>query len=130
MEELFDKQKRCLKCKSFLRGRSDKKFCSLKCKNAFNNQINGERESRFKNDEKQMRKNWTVLDMFYKNSEGKEFIPIIPLYQQGFDPKYFCGTVWLKGSGETVYISYNYAFLIDHSKGIKIFYKDGGFHTI
>ena len=117
-------------CKSNLKGRSDKKYCNTTCKNAYSNPKYRERQKIFKHDEKQLHKNHEVLQMFYELSYGEEFIQIRPLYQQGFDPRFYIGTLDSKNAEETVYIIFDFAFLFDKKFGIKIFYDKGGFHNI
>ena len=130
MADLFENQKKCLPCRCILHGRSDKKFCNLKCKNAYNNARHRKRKNIFSHDDDQMHKNWDVLHKYFEDSKGERFLKIIPLYRQGFNPKFYCGTLIVTETGETVYIIYNYAFTLDKSEQIKIFYKDGGFHNI
>lgn len=50
----------CLKCKKEFEGRSDKKFCSDKCRNNFNNELN-----KFENNERNK--------LWYKNNKEKVF---------------------------------------------------------
>jgi len=130
MGNLFENQRCCMYCKSILKGRSDKKYCNLKCKNAYSNPINREREKIFKSDEKKLHKNHETLKMFYELSHGEVFIQIRPLYQQGFDPRFYTGTLDSKNAEGTVYIIYDYAFLYDQKQGIIVFYDKGGFHNI
>jgi hypothetical protein len=129
MEDLFKDQKRCLFDKTVIKGRSDKKFCSLKCKNSYNNQINRDREKVFDLYEKRLHKNHGVLKMFYELSKDEKFIQITPLYQYGFNPRYYIGTMKYIPTGEIVHIVYDYAFLYDPKQEIKIFYHEGGFHN-
>jgi hypothetical protein len=130
MEDLFENQRRCMSDKVILKGRADKKFCNIKCKNDYHNSINRELQKIFKPDEKKLRKNHSVLKMFYELSHGEEFIQIRPLYQEGFYPRYYIGTMKLNATGEIVYLVYDYAFLYDQKLGIKIFYYEGGFYNI
>jgi hypothetical protein len=130
MEEQFENQRFCLYNKVILKGRSDKKFCNLKCKNAYNNPIYREQQKVFIEDEKRLHKNRAVLKKFYEFSNGEEFIQIRPLYQQGFDPRFYTGTLDSKNAEGNVYIIYDYAFLFDQKQGIIIFYDKGGFHNI
>lgn len=127
MADLFENQRRCMYCKSILKGRSDKKFCNIECKNAYNNPIYRERQKIFKPVEKELHKNHAALEMFYELSHGEKFIQIRPLFQQGFDPRFYIGTMKLSAAGEFVYLVYNYSFLYDQKLGIKIFYHEGGF---
>lgn len=115
---------------AILKGRSDKKYCNLKCKNAFSNPKYKERQKIFKPDEKQLQKNYAILKMFYPISEDEEYVPIKLLYQQGFNPRYYIGTLKLNATGGNVYIVYDYAFLCDKESSIKIFHNEGGFRNI
>lgn len=130
MADLFENQRFCLYCKSILKGRSDKKYCNLKCKNSYNNPIYRERQKIFKLEEKKLHKNRAALKMFYELSQDEKFIQIRPLFQEGFDPKYYIGTLRLNDTGETIYLVYDYAFLYDEELEIKIFYNEGGFYDI
>jgi hypothetical protein len=130
MEDLFKDQKRCIFDKAIIIGRSDKKFCCLKCKNSHNNQINRERAKVFKLDEKMLHKNHGVLKMFYELSEDEKFIDINPLFRQGFDPRYYIGILNVIATGETLYIVYDYGFIYDQKFGLKIFHNEGGFFNI
>ena len=130
MEKPAENQKRCQCNDLILKGRSDKKFCNTKCKNDYHNLINRKQELIFKHDKSNLQKNYKALKMYYEHSKGKDFIQIRPLLQEGFDPRFYIGTMILKNTGETVYLVYDYAFFYDQKLGIKIFYQDGGFHNI
>ena len=131
MENLFENQPRCLECKSPLSGRAGKKFCPppSTCKNDYHNRKNRKLDSFFSPDDKQLHKNWKVLHEYYEDSKGINYLNIIPLYQKGFNPKFYFGTLTVTETSETIYIVYNYAFSINKSKGVKIFFQDGGFHS-
>jgi hypothetical protein len=129
MADLFENQQLCKFDKSILKGRSDKLFCNLKCKNAYNNLINRNREKIFKPYGKKLHKNYKALRMFYEFSQDEVFIQIRPLFQQGFDPCFYIGTLKLNDTGEIIYLVYDYAFLYDKELGIKIFYNEGGFYN-
>jgi hypothetical protein len=130
MEDLFENQRRCQYCKSILKGRSDKKFCDISCKNAFHNPLNRNLQQKFKNDDRKLHNNYQVLYRFYEHSKGLEFIQLRPLLQEGFDPRFFVGTMRARDTGETVYIVYNYAFYCNQNSGIKIYFNERSFHPI
>ena len=130
MDDLFKDQMRCLYDKIILKGRSDKKFCNIKCKNDYHNPINRKQNLIFKRDQDKLHKNHKALKMFYDLSQDEVFIQIRPLFQQGFDPCFYIGTLKLNDTGEIIYLVYDHAFLYDKELGIKIFYNEGGFYNI
>lgn len=56
----------CLQCSNEFEGRSNQKFCSMRCKNAFHNKQNKEREARVIKINKILHKNWTTLHRLYE----------------------------------------------------------------
>ena len=130
MPDLFENSGRCHNCKAYLKGRSDKKFCSLKCKNAWHNAQNKQKNLKFKYADIQMHKNWVALDKYYNMSQGTNFISIILLYQQGFNPEFYNGNVTINETGEKLYVVYDYGFIINQESKIKIYYYDWGFNKI
>ena len=114
MEDLFENQKRCLNCCCILKGRSDKKFCNLKCKNNYHNPINRTREQIFRQDDSKLHSNHRVLREFYEYSKGEKFIPLRPMLMEGFNPRFFVGNLKSNETGEKAYIVYDYAFISDN----------------
>lgn len=117
---------RCLNCGKDLQGRSDKLYCSIQCKNAFNNSKNKNELELFKTIDKQLHRNRNVLKKFYDLSIEKDFIGIRPLLFAGFDSSKFTGYHQNDTSREKYYIVYDYVFLIDSSLlKIKIYKRNG-----
>ena len=130
MEDQFENQRRCLHSHSILHGRSDKKFCDLKCKNAWHNAKNREHNLKFKSVDMDLHRNRKILALFFPMSRGEKYISILPLKEQGFKPDSFNGTMTSSSTNETYYILYDYAFRYEPSMGIKIIQYHGGIHKI
>ncbi len=129
MEDLFNDQSRCLSCRSILQGRTDKKYCSLKCKNAWHNAINKQNNMAFKSLDSLLHRNRMILKEFFDESQGINYIPLIKLYQKGFCPAIHVGHIKVNETGEWFKVVYDYAFLINEVSQIKIHHKNGGFHN-
>ncbi|NPA43890.1 MAG: DUF2116 family Zn-ribbon domain-containing protein, partial [Chlorobi bacterium] len=77
----------CLECGTPLTGRSDKKFCSDYCRNAYHNRKNRETNSLVRRINARLRKNHRILSSF--NPDGKTKIPRRKLTDAGFDFDYY-----------------------------------------
>lgn len=64
-------QNTCLECKEPIVGRSDKKFCSDYCRNAFNNRQNSDSNRLVRNINNILRKNRRVLEKLNPNEKSK-----------------------------------------------------------
>ncbi len=60
---------KCLECGDEIFGRTDKKFCSDGCRNAYNNKQNRDATNLMRRVNNQLRKNYRILSAL--NSEGK-----------------------------------------------------------
>lgn len=76
----------CLECGSIFRGRKDKHFCSLSCKNRYHNrQLMDKRQQRAKT-VAALTENYMVLEALL--NEGKTGAGLEELSELGFDPTY------------------------------------------
>ena len=72
--------KNCPLCHKDFEGRSNQKFCSSKCKNAFHNSENKVKEEHVKHINRALHKNWTTLQKvfeIYRSSPIKKEVLII-----------------------------------------------------
>ncbi len=109
-------QKECLYCGKELVGRTDKKYCNLHCKSAYQYQRIKEQPQRFYNKvDNQLRLNRKLLKEY--NKAGKSVVRASVLTQQGFNPK-FHTHYWKNQKGETYHFVYEYGFLekTEHGK--------------
>lgn len=78
----------CLECGEKIIGRSDKKFCTDDCRNAYNNKLNKDSTNLMRNINNRLRKNYRILDS-YQYFDGKTKTTKSKLFSEGFDFDYF-----------------------------------------
>lgn len=98
----------CPVCEDELKGRSDKKFCTLKCKSAFQYQKNRAEEELYFKIDRQLRMNRKLLKKY--NQSGLASIRKGKLIGEGFNPKYFTH-YWKNAKGDVYLFCYEYGFL-------------------
>ncbi len=76
-------EKKCLECGAPILGRSDKKFCSDYCRNAYNNRKNKADSKLIRTTNNRLKKNWRILEEL--NPTGKTNIHKSKLIAAGFD---------------------------------------------
>ncbi|NAW51393.1 hypothetical protein GNY06_08360 [Elizabethkingia argentiflava] len=99
----------CLECGDKMLGRSDKKFCSDGCRNAYNNKHNKDYTNLMRNTHNRLRKNYRILCQV--NEEGKTKVSRQKLVALGFDFNFITQTIIYKNGSE-------YRFVYD--QGYKI----------
>lgn len=80
-------EKLCLECKRVISGRSDKKFCTDGCRNAFNNKTNAPASNFVRNVNSILGRNRRI--MVELNPEGKGEVHRDQLLKRGFDFGYY-----------------------------------------
>jgi len=98
----------CLECKESFVGRSDKKFCSDHCRNAFNNKVNPESKNLIRNTNNRLKKNYKILSDL--NTSGKTKIPKSKLVDLGFDFNYIT-SIYVTKKGSTYFYIYDQGYL-------------------
>ena len=102
-------QQGCLYCGKELTGRTDKKYCDLHCKSAYQYKRTKEQPERFYNKvDNQLRLNRRLLKEY--NKAGKAIVRSLVLLDLGFDPNFFTH-FWKNGKGEVYLFVYEYGFL-------------------
>ena len=76
----------CLQCGTTIRGRRDKQFCSLTCKNAFHNGVLMTKRQQRAKIVATLTGNYHILEALLK--EGKTGAGLDELFELGFDPAY------------------------------------------
>lgn len=104
---------KCLECGDEIHGRSDKKFCSDGCRNAFNNKNNRDTTNLMRNINNKIRKNYRILaDLNFV--EGKTKSTRTKLTAAGFSFDYFTHFRVYKNGAEYRFIyDIGYKFLED-----------------
>ncbi len=64
-------QKTCIECGTPIVGRSDKKFCSDLCRNAFNNKVNSDTNNYVRNTNNALRRNRKILEDLCPEDKNK-----------------------------------------------------------
>ncbi|AQX52013.1 hypothetical protein [Elizabethkingia anophelis] len=103
----------CLECDEKISGRSDKKFCSDGCRNAYNNRQNKDSTNLMRNINNRLRKNYRIMN--HINEEGKTKISQQKLLSLGFDFSFITQIITYKNGSE-------YRFIYD--QGYKILEED------
>ena len=101
-------KKKCPVCDSVLKGRSDKKFCSAKCKSIHQYEQRQETEAFYLEVERQLRINRKLLKRY--NRSGFTTIRQSELIAEGFNPKFFTH-YWKNKKGEVYLFVFEYGFL-------------------
>ena len=102
-------QQNCKYCNKELRGRTDKKYCNLHCKSAYQYQLSKEQPERFYNIvDNQLKLNRKILKEF--NKGGKVTVRAALINELGFDANYFTH-FWKNNKGEVYLFVYEYGFL-------------------
>lgn len=103
----------CLECDEKIVGRSDKKFCSDDCRNAYNNKLNKDSTNLMRNINNRLRKNYRILSA-YPFVDGKAKSTKTKLFAEGFDFDYFTQLkVYKNGSEYRFVYGIGYKFLDD-----------------
>jgi hypothetical protein len=98
----------CLECSEEFSGRTDKKFCSDMCRNAYNNMLNSDASNLVRNINNILRKNRRILlDL---NPQGKTKVSRSRLLEKGFDFNYFTG-IYTTQKGSVYYFCYEQGYL-------------------
>lgn len=100
--------KTCLECGEKLVGRTDKKFCSDYCRNAYNNNVNKDSKNLIRNVNNRLRKNYRILEDL--NPEQKTKVSRSKLIEKGFDFTYFT-SIYTTKAGTVYYFVYDQGYL-------------------
>lgn len=99
----------CPECNRPVYGRSDKKFCSDACRNAYNNRGNSDAVNFVRNINNTLRKNRRIL--LEMNPTGKTKVAKSRLLQKGFDFEYHT-SIYTTKSGQQYHYCYDQGYLL------------------
>lgn len=102
------KNKQCLECQESFQGRSDKKFCSDYCRNAYNNKVNKDSKNLIRNTNNHLRKNYKILTDL--NVTGKTKVTKTKLTYLNFDFNLFT-SIYTTKTGNIYYYVYDQGYL-------------------
>jgi len=106
--------KTCPVCGALVKGRSDKKFCSKKCKSIEQYESRQKTEVFYLQVDRQLKVNRRILKKY--NKSGYTVIRKSQLIEEGFNPKYFTH-YWKNKKGEVYLFVYEYGFLKKNDNG-------------
>ena len=98
----------CLECGESIKGRSDKKFCSDYCRNAYNNKVDKESKNLIRNINNRLRKNYKILSTL--NPNGKTKTTKTKLLDRNFDFQLFT-SIYTTKTGNVYYYVYDQGYL-------------------
>jgi len=101
-------QKDCPECGEKIVGRTDKKFCSDYCRNAFNNKINKDSSNLVRNINNSLRKNYRILQEL--NPTDKTKTTKSKLLTKGFNFENFT-SIYTTKTGTIYYFVYDQGYL-------------------
>ena len=117
---IIDMQKKdtrkCPECGEKIIGRSDKKFCSDQCRNAYNNKLNSDASNAVRNINNLLRKNRRILQELNKQS-GKTMVSRDMLLSKGFNFTYHTHTYTTK-KGFHYHFCYEHGYLFLKDKNL------------
>lgn len=100
--------KECPECGEKIIGRSDKKFCSDYCRNAYHNKVNKDSKNLIRNINNRLRKNYRILEEL--NPEKKTKTTKMRLLDKGFDFEHITNLYTTK-NGTVYYFVYDLGYL-------------------
>ncbi|MEL6636527.1 MAG: hypothetical protein AAFR05_07235 [Bacteroidota bacterium] len=104
-------KKACPICAKPIVGRSDKKFCSLACKNKFHHPAQNQQGNLVKTVNRFLLQNFQIMEgIFREEKKNKLMIPRMVLDQMGFHFNY-CTGCYLNRQGKLYHYVYNYAWM-------------------
>ncbi|SMC87227.1 hypothetical protein [Cellulophaga tyrosinoxydans] len=119
-------QQHCKHCNKELQGRTDKKYCDLHCKSAYQYQLAKEQPERFYNIvDNQLKLNRKILKEF--NKGGKVTVRAERITEMGFNANFFTH-FWKNQKGEVYLFVYEYGFMKlkegAHEKYVLVLWQD------
>ncbi|MBT8320236.1 MAG: hypothetical protein KJO90_01055 [Eudoraea sp.] len=105
----MEQERKCLECEDPIKGRTDKKFCSDYCRNAYHNKRNKDSKNLIRNINNRLRKNYRILDSF-PLKDGKTRTTRNRLIDKGFDFD-FVTSLYTTKKGSTYFFVYDLGYL-------------------
>jgi hypothetical protein len=102
--------KNCLYCDKALKGRSDKKFCTDHCRNAWNNQLKSPVNNLMRSINNALGKNRRILESLLPDTKETSKANREKLLQMGFQFQYLTHTLTTR-NGKTYSYCYDYGYM-------------------
>lgn len=102
--------KKCPVCKSPVKGRSDKKYCSTKCRSFYHNGLKNATQSVTERTDKLLHRNRSILlEIMGKNARQKK-VNMVELERRKFNFSY-CTGIYENAQGKRYYNVYDFAYM-------------------
>ena len=113
----------CQHCTSKMTGRSDKKFCSVKCKNDFHKQLRTFNKNVLSKIDGILHRNYAILvEITNQQKHNNIKVPRLQLDKAGFNFNYFTGT-YKNRQDKTYHYVYDFAWMKFSTQEILITHK-------
>lgn len=103
------KKRACIECGESFNGRSDKKFCSDVCRNAYNNKLNSDSTNYVRNINNILRKNRRIIEELLPGETLT--VSKQKLMDKGFNFRYFTHITTTK-TNKRYFFCYEYGYLV------------------
>ena len=117
-------KKTCLQCDLEFKGRADKRFCSISCKNQYNFQKRRETKDEVKEIDAYLHRNREILSVLMGESK-KEMFEKLVLERAKFRFEYHTGT-YLNKEGKTYHLVYDFAWMEFSNQSVLVVRKTSG----
>ena len=104
------KKRQCHICKSILSGRTDKVFCSIRCKNHYHIKLRRATARAVRETDKILHRNRSILFEIMGKHKGKKQVDRLILEKKKFRFHYFTAT-HLNHKGKTYHYVYDFAWM-------------------
>jgi len=117
------KRRPCPICGSNIIGRSDKKYCSLSCKNKFYSPANRSQTEEVKTVNRFLFQNYKIMQSIFDSEKKKKLmVPRILLDKMNFNYNY-CTGCYINNQGKLYRYIYNYAWMEFSSQELMLVQK-------
>ncbi len=107
----FPPPRTCDQCGAVITGRRDKRFCDIRCKNAYHRDMRRITEPVTKRIDQFLHRNRTILYELWKDARKKRFfVSRTKLYKKGFRFKYFTST-YVNNQGKLYHYLYDFRWM-------------------
>ncbi len=114
----------CQHCSKKMVGRSDKRFCSIKCKNGYHRQIKLQSKSVVDEIDNILHRNHAIcLEVMKKEKTEKIKIPKLVLEKMGFSFHYYTGS-YLNNQNKMYYYIYDFQWMEFSTQEVLLFKSD------
>ena len=114
--------KSCRLCKNPFRGRTDKIFCSLKCKSSYHHQLRGVTKSATKDIDTILHRNRSILLEILSKHKTQIRVPITVLEKKKFNFNYIT-KYYINSRGKTYNYVYDFAWMTFSTNEVLIYRK-------